>query len=60
MIIAKLTTGRIVRFLKGPESVPFAPGEHVLVSAIISENPNRIHPYWILSTYVLGVLEIPK
>ncbi len=59
MFIAKLNTGRLVRFLKFPQSVPFAQGEHVLISDIVSENPNRLHPYWVLRTQIMWVLKIP-
>ena len=60
MQVAKLATGRVVRYLKPPQRVPFADGEHVLVSDIVSENPNRIHPYWVLATYIVWVLRVPE
>jgi len=60
MKVAKLSTGQIVRYLKPPQPVKFADGEHVLISDIISENPNRIHPHWIISTLIVWVLSVPQ
>lgn len=57
MRIAKLSTDRIVLFLDGPKDVVFAAGQHVLVSNIVTDNPRRIDPYWILDTYVVGVAD---
>lgn len=60
MLVCKLSTGQIVRFLKGPCSVQFAQGEHVLVSDHLTMNPNRNYPHWVLSTYVMWMLRIPE
>lgn len=60
MYVAKLNTGKLVRFLKFPQSVPFAEGEHVLISDVVSENPNRINPRWVLSTSIVWVLKVPE
>jgi hypothetical protein len=59
MQVAKLSTGQIVRYLKPPQDVPFADGKHVLISDIVSENPNRLHPRWIIGTLVAWVIEVP-
>ena len=57
MQIAKLSTGPVVRLVKPPQPVHFAEGEWALVSNQLSVNPNRIHPYWVLSTYLVWVLD---
>ena len=57
MKVAKLSTGKLVRYLAGPQTVSFADGEFTLVSAILSMNPNRCHPFWVPSTQVVWVLE---
>ena len=56
MQIAKLSTGPVVRLIKPPQTVSFAEGEWALVSNQLSVNPNRIQPYWVLSTYLVWVL----
>ena len=58
MRIAKLSTGKLVRYLKGPQAVPFAEGEHVLISDILTENPNRINPHWVIATLVVWALDL--
>lgn len=56
MEIAKLSTGEIVRYLKPAQFVLFAEGEHILISKHVGYNPNRIRPEWILSTYLVWVI----
>ncbi len=57
MKIAKLSIDKIVRCLSEPRKVHFADGEYVLVSNQLSDNPNRIHPYWVPATLVVWTME---
>lgn len=58
MLVAKLSTDKIVRVLKGPQSVKFADGDHVLICDYFGSNRSRIHPYWVIATLVVWVMDI--
>ena len=57
MRIAKLSTDRIVLCLSEPKTVSFADGLHVLVSNVITTNPRRLDPYWVMQSLVVWVIE---
>lgn len=57
MKVAKLSTGKVVLFLKPAQRVLFSPFEYVLISDLITTNPRRINPYWVISTIVVWVLD---
>ena len=57
MRVAKLSTNRIVMCLSEPSHVGFADGMHVLVSNVITTNPRRLDPYWVMATLVIWVID---
>ena len=43
--------------LSEPCNVEFANGMHVLVSNVITDNPRRLDPYWVIATLVVWVID---
>jgi len=56
MKVAKLSTGKVVLFLKPPQPVRFSGGDHALVSNVITDNPRRIDPYWVPAALIVWTL----
>lgn len=57
MQIAKLSTGKVVRFLKPAQRVAFDVGLFVLVCDRLTLTPSRIDPYWVPAATVVWVIE---
>lgn len=56
MIVAKLSNGRIVQYLKPPQPVQFASGLHVLVCQMYRA-PGSADPYWMPATSVVWIMD---
>lgn len=50
MLVAKLSTDKIVQVLSEPRNVMFAPGLHVLVCDRLTPRRGRQDPYWVAAT----------
>ena len=57
MQVAKLSTDKIVLYLKEPSVVDFKEGLHVLVSNKLTTNARQIDPYWVPATSIVWVME---
>ena len=57
MIVAKLSTGKIVQYLDGPKAVLFDAGLHVLVCDRLTTIRGRIVPYWVPSCLVVWQID---
>lgn len=60
MLIAKLSTGKVVRVLKEAQPVQFSGFDHVLVNDNLDARQARWKPYWVLGTLVVWVLNFPE
>lgn len=57
MKVAKLSTDKVVLYLKEPSFVNFEEGLYVLVSNKLTTNPRQIDPYWVPATQVVRIME---
>ena len=60
MKVAKLSTDKIVRYLKSPRQVSFARGEWVMVTNYLGKFPSKVEPYWVPACQVVWVLEFQE
>lgn len=58
MIVAKLSTDRIVQLLKPAQEVAFASGLFVLVCDKLTERQSKVEPYWVPASTVAWEMEI--
>jgi len=58
MIVAKLSNGKIVRYLKPPQHVLFDSGLFVLVCDRLTTRQSKVEPYWWPASKVAWKIEI--
>lgn len=57
MIVAKLSTDRIVQLLKPAQPVLFAGGDWVMVCDALTERRNKVIPYWVPACWVVWKIQ---
>lgn len=57
MIVAKLSTDKIVQLLKPAQSVAFADGLWVLVCSRLTDRPNKGDVWWLPATAVVWQID---
>ncbi len=58
MIVAKINNGKIVKVLKGAQSVAFSEFRHTLVNDNLEARQPRWKPYWVLETSVVWMIDL--
>ena len=57
MIVAKLSTDKVVQLLKPAQSVAFADGLWVLVCSRLTDRQNKGGVWWVPATTVVGKID---